>query len=77
MQSAVSVYKYNINSGEQGLRWFLLQAFREGWNILALEQHDTPEDPRTLNVTEQLDNIKVRTLERKLPSYRLKISFFL
>ena len=44
--------------GEQGLRWFLLHAFKEGWDILALEQHDTPDDPRKLNVTEQLLNIK-------------------
>ena len=44
--------------GEQGLRWFLLHAFKEGWNILALEQHATPDDPRELDVTEQLLNIK-------------------
>ena len=34
------------------------QAFKEGWNILALEQHAMPEDPRNLNITEQLQTIK-------------------
>lgn len=48
----------SLISGEQGLRWFLLNAFKQGWNILALEQHNTPEDPRDLNVTEQLLTIK-------------------